>query len=223
MFTYQRDFSISLLEKLNSWDMPNRTITCQGTMDYGQQLTPVESSTLSGKIINQVPSDWIAVRSSYYHVCGLRANGLLNCWGALILIFCIRLFFALDLKIRLFLFQVKMMTDNAMFLSLQEAVQLSDGLTCLLEEGTLAQSAKIITLSAGDPMMKDSATQNAQAFGSVFLQGIDTHVLLLLTDPSNAGAQMKWDNVTCLWKLTILGFKFRFPILQMCRFDFSYF
>jgi hypothetical protein len=81
MFTYQRDFSVSLLQKLNSWDLPNRTITCQGLMDYGQQSTPVENIVISGKSINQVPSDWIAVRSSYYHVCGLRANGVLVCWG----------------------------------------------------------------------------------------------------------------------------------------------
>ena len=83
MFTYQRDFSVALLQKLNSWDMPNRTITCQGLMDYGQQSTPVETLVISGKIINQVPSDWIAVRSSYYHVCGLRANGVLVCWGVM--------------------------------------------------------------------------------------------------------------------------------------------
>jgi hypothetical protein len=83
MFTYQRDFSVSLLQKLNSWDMPNRTITCQGLMDYGQQSIPVESLVVSGKSINQVPSDWIAVRSSYYHVCGLRGDGVLLCWGIL--------------------------------------------------------------------------------------------------------------------------------------------
>lgn len=83
MFIDQRDFSIELLQKLNAWDLPNRTITCQGLMDYGQQSTPVESTVVSGKSINRVPSDWIAVRSSYYHVCGIRENGILLCWGKL--------------------------------------------------------------------------------------------------------------------------------------------
>ncbi len=81
MFTDQRDFGVSLLRKLNSWDMPNKTITCQGLMDYGQQSTPVESLVVSGKTMYQVPSDWTQVRSSYYHVCGLRGNGELRCWG----------------------------------------------------------------------------------------------------------------------------------------------
>ncbi len=83
MFSNQRDFSVELLQKLNSWDLPNRTVTCQGLMDYGQQLAPVVSASMSGKSINQVPSDWIAVRSNYYHVCGIRSNGLLLCWGKL--------------------------------------------------------------------------------------------------------------------------------------------
>ncbi len=81
MFSNQRDFSVDLLQKLNSWDMPNRTVMCQGLMDYGQSSTPVESAVVSGKLVNRVPSDWIAVRSSYFHVCGIRANGLLLCWG----------------------------------------------------------------------------------------------------------------------------------------------
>jgi hypothetical protein len=82
MFTTQRDYSTELLQKLFSWDLPNRTITCQGLMDYGQQLTPVDTVVVLGKSINQVPADWTIVRSSYYHVCGLRLSGILLCWGA---------------------------------------------------------------------------------------------------------------------------------------------
>jgi hypothetical protein len=82
-FVFQRDYGIELLQKLNSWDKTNRTIGCQGLLDYGQQSVPAESLVISGKTITQVAADWIAVRSSYYHVCGIRANGFLFCWGAL--------------------------------------------------------------------------------------------------------------------------------------------
>jgi hypothetical protein len=109
MFVSQRDYAVELLQKVNSWDKPNRTITCQGLMDYGQQSVPAESLVFSGKTISQVAADWIAVRSSYFHVCGIRADGFLYCWGALkTLFYC--------LCNQLIFFQVKMMINNVMSL-----------------------------------------------------------------------------------------------------------
>jgi hypothetical protein len=46
----------------------------------------------------------------------------------------------------------------------------------LREVGTLVQLQPIVTLNAGDQMMKGSAIQNAQVFGSACPQGIVTRV-----------------------------------------------
>ncbi len=89
------------------------------------------------------------------------------------------------------------MMGNAMSLLLLAAEQFNVGSMCQQEVGIRVQSAMIVALNVGDQMMKGNAIQIAQVIGSGFPLGIDTHVLLLLIDPSNVGEPMKWDNVMC--------------------------
>jgi len=76
-----------------------------------------------------------------------------------------------------------MMTGNAMCPLLLVAGQLNYGLTYQQEADTPVQSGLIVTLNVGGRMMLGSAIRNVQLTGSVFLQGIDTHVQLQLIDP----------------------------------------
>jgi hypothetical protein len=76
-----------------------------------------------------------------------------------------------------------MTTDNAMSLLPLLAEQFSDGLTWQQEVGTRVQSVKIVTLNAGDRMMKGSATRNVQLIGYAFPLEIDTRVPSQQTGP----------------------------------------
>lgn len=93
-----------------------------------------------------------------------------------------------------------------------------NGLIWQLEDGTLAQLELIATLNVGDRMMKGSAIQNAQLFGSACQQVTVTRARSLLIVPSNAGVQMKWDSVMFQRRLMIPEFRFLFLISLTCAY-----